>query len=30
MVNENVPLATEHPYHVWYAEQMANGGIPEE
>lgn len=30
MVNENVPLATEHPYHVWYAEQMAKGGIPEE
>jgi len=30
MVNEGVPLAKEHPYHVWYAEQMANGGIPED
>ena len=29
MVNEDAPLATEHPYHVWYAEQMKNGGIPE-
>ncbi len=28
MVNEDVPLAKERPYHVWYAEQMANGGIP--
>jgi len=30
MVNENVPLSKEHPYHVWYAEQMAAGGIPED
>lgn len=30
MVNEDVPLAKERPYHVWYNEQMANGGIPED
>ena len=30
MVNEGVPLAKERPYHVWYAEQMAAGGIPED
>jgi arylsulfatase len=30
MVNENAPLAKEHPYHVWFAEQMANGGISED
>jgi arylsulfatase len=28
MVNEGAPLAKERPYHVWYAEQMAAGGIP--
>lgn len=30
MVNEGVPLAKERPYHVWYAEQMAAGGIPDD
>ncbi len=30
MVNEGVPLAKEHPYHVWFAEQMAAGGIQED
>jgi arylsulfatase A-like enzyme len=30
MVNEDVQLSETRPYHVWYAEQMANGGIPED
>ncbi len=30
MVNEDVPLAKKRPYHVWYAEQMETGGIPED
>lgn len=29
MVNENVPLSPVKPYHEWYREQMANGGIPD-
>jgi len=29
MVNEGVPLAKKRPYHVWYEEQIAAGGIPE-
>ncbi len=28
MVNEFVPMSEIKPYHVKYAEQMANGGIP--
>jgi len=28
MVNENAELSPTHPYHVWYAEQMKDGGIP--
>lgn len=28
MINEDAPLAKERPFHVWYKEQMANGGIP--
>jgi arylsulfatase len=28
MVNEDVPLSKERPYHVWYEQQLANGGIP--
>jgi arylsulfatase A-like enzyme len=28
MVNENVPMSKTRPYHVWYAEQLENGGIP--
>jgi arylsulfatase len=30
MVNEDVPLSKVRPYHVWYEEQMAKGGIPED
>ncbi len=30
MVNEGVPLAKERPYHVWFARQLAEGGIPED
>jgi hypothetical protein len=29
MVNENVPMSETRPFHVWYAEQMAEGGIPD-
>lgn len=28
MVNEEVPMSKTRPYHVWYAEQLENGGIP--
>lgn len=30
MVNEDAPLSKIRPYQVWYAEQMAKGGIPED
>ena len=30
MVNENVPMSKVRPYHVWYEEQMKNGGIPDD
>ena len=29
MVNEDVPMSPTRPFHVWYAEQMKNGGIPQ-
>lgn len=29
MVNEQVPLSKTHPYHEWYREQEAAGGIPQ-
>ena len=29
MVNEDVPMSPTRPFHVWYAEQMKNGGIPD-
>lgn len=29
MINENVPMSPTQPFHVWYAEQMKNGGIPD-
>lgn len=29
MVNEDVPLAPERPYHVWFNEQQQAGGIPD-
>ncbi|MAS92303.1 MAG: arylsulfatase [Verrucomicrobiales bacterium] len=28
MVNEDAPMSPTRPFHVWYEEQMANGGIP--
>jgi len=28
MVNEDAPMSKTQPYHVWYEEQMKNGGIP--
>ena len=28
MVNEDAPMSKTRPYHVWYAEQLENGGIP--
>lgn len=28
MVNEDAPMSKTRPYHVWYEEQMNNGGIP--
>ena len=28
MVNEVVPMSKTRPFHVWHAEQMNNGGIP--
>jgi len=30
MVNEDVPMSKTQPYHVWYNEQMAAGGIPDD
>ena len=29
MVNENAPMSPTRPFHVGYAEQMKNGGIPD-
>ena len=29
MVNEDVPLASERPYHRWYEDQLNSGGIPD-
>ena len=29
MVNEGVPMSKVRPYHEWYQEQMAAGGIPD-
>mgnify|MGYP002526849324 FL=1 len=29
MVNESAPMSTTRPFHVWYAEQMKSGGIPD-
>ncbi|MED5470848.1 MAG: arylsulfatase, partial [Verrucomicrobiota bacterium] len=29
MVNEKVPMSRTRPYHVWYREQIDNGGIPD-
>ena len=29
MVNENVPLAKERPFHVLYDKQKAESGIPD-
>jgi len=29
MVNESAPMSPTQPFHVWYAEQMKNGGIPD-
>jgi arylsulfatase A-like enzyme len=29
MVNEAVPMSPTKPYHVWYEEQLKNGGIPD-
>ena len=28
MVNEKAPMSKTRPFHVWYKEQMAKGGIP--
>ncbi|MFK7849882.1 MAG: arylsulfatase [Akkermansiaceae bacterium] len=28
MVNEEAPMSPVRPYHVWYKEQLENGGIP--
>lgn len=29
MVNEDAPMSPTRPYHVWYEEQLKNGGIPD-
>ena len=29
MVNEGVPMSKTRPFHVWHAEQLKNGGIPD-
>jgi hypothetical protein len=29
MVNEEVPMSPTRPFHLWYAEQMKNSGIPQ-
>lgn len=29
MVNETAPMSPTRPFHVWYEEQMKNGGIPD-
>ncbi len=29
MVNEKAPMSKTRPFHVWYHEQMAKGGIPD-
>jgi len=29
MVNEEVPMSPTRPYHVWFEEQIASGGIPD-
>ena len=29
MVNESAPMSKTRPFHVWYAEQMKNSGIPQ-
>ena len=29
MVNEDAPMSPTRPFHVWYEEQMAAGGIPD-
>ena len=29
MVNEGVSMSPTRPFHVWYAEQMKSGGIPQ-
>lgn len=29
MVNEDVPMSKTQPFHVWYHEQVAKGGIPD-
>jgi arylsulfatase len=28
MVNEDVPMSPTRPFHVWFEEQQAAGGIP--
>jgi arylsulfatase len=28
MVNESAPMSKTRPFHVWFAEQMKKGGIP--
>ena len=29
MVNEDAPMSKTRPFHVWYEEQMKNGGLPD-
>ena len=29
MVNEDVPMSKTRPFHVWYEQQMKEGGIPD-
>ena len=29
MINEETPMSPVRPFHVWYEEQMKNGGIPD-
>ena len=29
MVNEDAPMSPTRPFHVWFDEQMKNGGIPD-
>ncbi|MDP6916240.1 MAG: hypothetical protein QGF29_14205, partial [Verrucomicrobiota bacterium] len=29
MVNESAPMSKTRPFHVWYAEQVKNSGIPQ-